>query len=203
MDFAGNGQASAVGPEGLVALRKFVSAGKGYIGTCGCSFLGLQHVGFYLPPSHAPCGDVSPDDKLLQPHCTPPTQEPFDRGDGDVLVEFTQAGLAQLNLPPSKFSGNVTIFYGQGPIVRGDAFPLWVQQLAFYSSEIHSKHTVNTTGEMVNTPAITALDGYVMSGQSGQGKGGRVVLNSPHPELTEPPIPAIYAGELEWILHKR
>ena len=32
------------------------------------------------------------------------------------MVEFTQAGLAQLNLPASRFSGNVTIFYGQGPI---------------------------------------------------------------------------------------
>ena len=223
---SGNGQAAAVGPAGLVALRKFVAAGKGYIGTCGGSFLGLQHVGFYLPPKHAPCGDVSKADKLLQPHCTPLTQEPFDRGDGDVQVEFTQAvssdtfsicapsvsltpkvslfqGLEQLSLPPAQFSGNVTIFYGQGPIVKGDAFPPFVKQLAFYRSEIHSRHTANTTGEMLNTPAITTLDGYSTSGPSGQGQGGRVVLNSPHPELTKPPIPAIYAGELSWVLRRR
>ena len=94
-------------------------------------------------------------------------------------------------------------FYGQGPIVKKDAFPPWVQQLAFYRTEIHSKHTANTTGEMVGTPAITALDGYSSTGQSGQGKGGRVVLNSPHPELTTPPIPAIYAGELEWVMRRQ
>ena len=46
-----------VDPTGLVALRKFVAAGKGYIGTCGGSFLGLPHVGFYLPPQHAPARD--------------------------------------------------------------------------------------------------------------------------------------------------
>ena len=200
---SGNGQAAAVGPAGLVALRKFVAAGKGYIGTCGGSFLGLQHVGFYLPPKHVPCGDVSKADKLLQPHCTPLTQEPFDRGDGDVQVEFTLEGLNLLSLPPAQFSGNVTIFYGQGPIVKGDAFPPFVKQLAFYRSEIHSRHTANTTGEMVNTPAITTLDGYSTSGPSGQGQGGRVVLNSPHPELTKPPIPAIYAGELSWIMRRR
>ena len=106
---SGNGQASAVTPAGLTALRNFVSAGGGYIGTCGGSFLGLQHVGFYLPAKHAACGNVSPADKLLQPHCSPATQEPFDRGDGNVLVEFTQTGLTQLNLPPAKFSGNVTM----------------------------------------------------------------------------------------------
>jgi putative intracellular protease/amidase len=93
---SGNGQAAAVTPAGLVALRKFVAAGKGYIGTCGGSFLGLQHVGFYLPAKHTPCGDVSSSDKTTQPHCAPATQEPWDRGDGDVLVEFTQAGLAQV-----------------------------------------------------------------------------------------------------------
>ena len=47
----------------------------------------------------------------------------------------------------------------------------------------------STTGEMVNTPAITSIDDF--------GKG-RVVLNSPHPELA-PHLPAIYAGELHWI----
>ena len=56
---------------------------------------------------------------------------------------------------------------------------------------------------MLNTPAITTLDGYSTSGPSGQGQGGRVVLNSPHPELTKPPIPAIYAGELSWVLRRR
>ena len=52
---------------------------------------------------------------------------------------------------------------------------------------------------MVNTPAITSLDGYTLNSAVIPGKGGRVVLNSPHPEITVPPIPEIYAGELEWV----
>ena len=39
---SGNGQAKAIGLAGLEALRKFVQAGGGYIGTCGGAFLGLQ-----------------------------------------------------------------------------------------------------------------------------------------------------------------
>ena len=44
---------------------------------------------------------------------------------------------------------------------------------------------------MLNTPAITSIDGY------GEGHG-RVILNSPHPEL-HPQLPEIYAGELRWV----
>lgn len=77
---SGNSQAAAVGVQGLAAIRKFVTAGGAYIGTCGGSYLGLQHVGFYLPRNHPPCGDPNAT------HCTPATQEPWDRGDGDVLV---------------------------------------------------------------------------------------------------------------------
>ena len=96
------------------------------------------------------------------------------RGDGDVLVEFTQSGLEQLGLSPSTYGGNVTIFYGQGPIVKGDALPPSVKQLAFYRTEIHSKHSAETTGEMIDTPAITTLDGYrhPAAAASGGGLGG-------------------------------
>eukprot|EP01052_Picozoa_sp_SAG31_P045068 SAG31_NODE_8093_length_1524_cov_1.751579_1_plen_111_part_10 len=85
-------------------------------------------------------------------------------------------------LVPNRFGGNLTIFYGQGPIVKSDAFPSNVEKIAFYRSEIHSKHAANTTGEMVNTPAISMLDGYTVapfgtSAQAPQGQGGgRVVL---------------------------
>ena len=72
-------------------------------------------------------------------------------------------------------------------------FPTNVSKLAFFRTEIHSKHTNETKGEMVGTPAITSIDG--------PGKG-RVVLNSPHPELA-PQIPQIYAGELLWVLRRQ
>lgn len=61
---SGNGQAKAIGAKGRQAVRDFVSAGGGYIGTCGGAFLGLQHIWFY---GYGPAGRG------------PPTQEPFDR----------------------------------------------------------------------------------------------------------------------------
>ena len=61
-----------------------------------------------------------------------------------------------------------------------------------------------TTGEMINTPAVTSIDNYEYTdatkegGQQPHQAGGRVVLNSPHPELP-PQLPVIYAGELAWV----
>ena len=101
------------------------------------------------------------------------------------------------------YTGNVTIVYWQGPIVKPKDFPTVVEVLATFRSEIHSRHTNETTGEMVNTPAITALDvgvGAAINGLSD--RHGRVVLNSPHPELPRPDgtnLPQIYAGELAWV----
>jgi glutamine amidotransferase-like uncharacterized protein len=95
-----------------------------------------------------------------------------------------------LQLPTANYSGtNVTITYWQGPIVKDADLPEEVIRFAFYRSEIHSLHTNQTKGEMVNTPAVTGLQSY--------GKG-RVVLTSPHPEL-EPHHYVIYAGELLWL----
>jgi glutamine amidotransferase-like uncharacterized protein len=180
---SGNGQAAAIGDAGMAAVRNFVSSGGGYIGTCGGAFLGIQHIKFYGNGPNGPSGRG------------PPTQEPFDRGHGTVNVEFTKDGVADLGLDVSIFGGNknVTIMYWQGPIVKTVDLPKNVSKLAFFRTEIHSKHTNETTGEMVNTPAITSLDNY--------GKG-RVVLNSPHPEL-DPKIPDIYTGELLWVLRNR
>ena len=69
---SGNGQAAAIGAAGLAAVRAFVGGGGGYVGTCGGAFLGLQHAKFYGDGPAA---------------AGPPTQEPWDRGSGDVLME--------------------------------------------------------------------------------------------------------------------
>lgn len=63
------GQATAIGEEGLAAVRRFVAAGGAYIGTCGGAFLALQHLLLY---GLGPAGKG------------PPTQEPWDRGHGPV-----------------------------------------------------------------------------------------------------------------------
>eukprot|EP00040_Diaphanoeca_grandis_P001048 m.17344 g.17344 ORF g.17344 m.17344 type:complete len:285 (+) comp11463_c0_seq1:58-912(+) len=176
---SGNGQATAIGEEGLEALRNFVAAGRGYMGTCGGAFLGLQHVQFY---------GQGPN------NLGPPTEEPWDRGHGVVKVQFTASGESELGLPTEPWGGNVSIMYWQGPIVKDMNFPSNVTRLAYFRTEIHSLHTNKTKGEMINTPAITSIDTY------GEGNG-RVVLNSPHPEL-EPTHFEIYAGELSWVVKR-
>ena len=144
---SGNGQAAALGEAGLVAVRNFVAQGGGYIGTCGGAFLGLQHLLFY---GEGPLGSEG--------HRGPPTQEPFDRGHGDVQVQFTAAGVSNLKLRSTSPKRNVTIMYWQGPIVKDAQLPSNVTRLAFFRSEIHTNHPNETTGEMVNTPAITSID---------------------------------------------
>ena len=116
---SGNGQAEAIGAAGIAALRQFVAAGGGYIGTCGGAFLGLQHVLFF---GDGPGGRG------------PPTQEPFDRGHGNVSVEFSPAGLRDLKLDTARFGGgkNVTILYWQGPIVKPMDLPTNVSQLGTF-----------------------------------------------------------------------
>ena len=94
------------------AVRAFVAAGGGYIGTCGGAFLGLQHLFFFGEGPLGPAG-----------HRGPPTQEPFDRGHGDVQVEFTPQGLEQIHLPPATYSGNVTIMCEYMPPITSSTPP--------------------------------------------------------------------------------
>ena len=180
---SGTGQADALGPSGMAAVRSFVRKGGGYVGTCGGAFLAMAHLDLYGGPV--------------------PTVEPWARGHGPVSVQFTPNGVSSLQLPGIYGDGkNVTIEYWQGPIVATADLPPFVNVLSFFRTEIHNEHTNQTTGTMVNTPAMTsALYGK-----------GRVVLNSPHPEIPPEPSggqpgippgrtrPEIYEGELAWVL---
>ncbi|GMH87156.1 hypothetical protein TL16_g10769 [Triparma laevis f. inornata] len=167
---SGNGQATALGDDNLALILSWVNAGGSYIGTCGGSFLGMSHIGFYGTP-------------------TPTLQEPWDRGSGNVSVEVLDVGFEELALDRDIFAGNITIMYYQGPIVKPQDLPSDVNMLAMFRTEIATNHPEETMGEMINTPAITSKE---------VGKG-RVVLNSPHPEL-QPVVPEIYAGEILWVL---
>ena len=183
---SGTGQANALGVAGQTAVKEFVRGGGGYIGTCGGAFLAISHLELY--------GD---------PH--PPTVEPWARGHGPVSVEFNLKGVSSLQLPESVYGSdkNVTIEYWQGPIIAAADLAKYSPQvnvLSVFRTEIHSEHTNETTGNMVNTPAMT-------SAQYGK---GRVVLNSPHPEIPPelPPgseertRPEIYEGEVSGVLLK-
>ena len=185
---SGTGQANALGAAGQAAVKNFVHAGGGYIGTCGGAFLAIKHLGLFGEPS-------------------PPTVEPWARGHGPVAVEFTPKGVTSLQLPRSVYGDNqnVTIEYWQGPIIATADLVKYSPQvniLSVFRTEIHNQHTNETTGNMVNTPAMTSAS---------YGKG-RVVLNSPHPEIPpeasggQPGLPhgrtrpEIYEGELAWVL---
>ena len=187
---SGSGQSDALGAAGRAAVVDFVRKGGGYIGTCGGAFLGMEHLKLYGDPP-------------------PPTVEPWARGHGPVSVEFNAEGVASLQLDRSTYTNtNVTIEYWQGPIVATANVPPSVSILSYFRTEIHSGHPNQTTGTMVNTPAMT----------SATFGSGRVVLNSPHPEIPpEQPGPTpgqgpsggpapvrtrpeIYAGELAWVL---
>jgi hypothetical protein len=84
-------------------------------------------------------------------------------------MQFEQTGVTDLELTSSKYSPskNVSVTYWQGPIIKDADLPVNVTRFAFFRSEIHSLHTNETRGEMVNTPAIHSI---------GYGKG-RVVVS--------------------------
>lgn len=173
---SGSGQARGLQKKGMAAVRAFVTAGGGYIGTCGGAYLGLKHIMFY--------GRGSRGRGI-------PTKSPWARGKGNVQIDFTGEGLSKLALDRQRFDGNVTIHYAQGPIISARSLPKEVTILSWFRTEIHSRYTRETMGQMINTPAMTSIE-Y---------GAGRVVLNSPHPEFA-PHLPSIYEGELTWVLRR-
>lgn len=100
-----------------------------------------------------------------------------------MTIELSDEGRKLLQL--EDYPSNLTIYYGQGPILqplhRPDLPPF--TRLATYTSEIHSKHTNETKGQMIGAPAVVVAE-------HGQ---GRVLVSSPHPELTSPPLDKMLA----------
>eukprot|EP00039_Didymoeca_costata_P006516 m.90987 g.90987 ORF g.90987 m.90987 type:complete len:248 (+) comp13285_c0_seq1:58-801(+) len=155
---SGHTEATDLTPKGITAVRQFVKNGGGYIGICAGAYLATSNFSWSLHLINAA------------------QKEPWDRGMGMVTINFTETGNSKLQVPYA----DIPIFYGQGPILKpfdDPSLPSY-EVLAVYTSEIHSKHTNETKGQMVGTPAIiTAPYG-----------NGKVLLSSPHPELTKPPI---------------
>lgn len=172
---SGSGESKGLGAGGVAAVRAFVAGGGGYIGTCAGSFLGMDSLLFYGagPAGRGPAGLRS-------------------LGTGTVQVEFTEQAFQDFGFDRTALSGNLTIFYQGGPVVAAAALPANVSVLAWYRSSLPS-WLPGPQG--VDTPAVTSVE-Y---------GAGRVVLNSPHPEHTQSGGigPAVYQGELEWVLRRR
>lgn len=157
----GNHICNAIGETGLEAVQSFVAAGGAFIGTCAGAVLAIKHLKLF--------GEL-------------PTEQPWDRGRGEVQVEFADAGLTDLHLDAKKSLRAIS--YGQGPIVPLVAVPDGVSVLAHFRTEIHSRHPEETAGKMINAPAILACS-YGL---------GRVIANSTHPESMKPPMMDVYYG---------
>lgn len=104
-------------------------------------------------------------------------------GEGPVQMAFNEDGITDLNLDYN-VNQNITIQYYSGPIIKDEDFPSDVSIWAHFKSEVQSgshwmSNTVSISGRKLNK--------------------GRIVLNSPHPELV-PNYPDIYGHELVWLL---
>lgn len=148
-------QAEAIGEAGLQAIRQFVQQGGGYIGICAGAYL-------------ATCGAVSNRLNLIGAVTASPK---WQRGEGTVEMELTDAGRGILGKPMGQFA----VHYANGPIVKPagrDDLPDY-EPLAWFRTELARNDT--PVGLMVHAPAIFAAP---------FGRG-RVVCVSPHPEQTD------------------
>jgi predicted deacylase len=148
-------QAEAIGEIGLMAVRRFVDQGGGYIGICA---------GAYLATS----GSASTRLNLVDAVTASPK---WQRGSGNVELELTDAGLKIVDEPRGRFA----VHYENGPIVKpaGRADLQDYEPLAWFRTELAQNGT--PVGLMVNSPAVFAAP---------FGRG-RVACVSPHPEQTD------------------
>jgi glutamine amidotransferase-like uncharacterized protein len=157
-------QAEALGDDGKVNVRKFVQSGGGYIGICGGAFLATAKYDW---------GMALVDAKPLTGQIEVPGQGMVSiawRGAGTVRMELSDAGGKIFTDVP----GLVDVWYSGGPILSPAEMtdlPKYVS-LAVFRTEVWDYKLQQ--GTMIDTPAIVA-------GRFGK---GRVLLFSPHPEMT-------------------
>lgn len=151
---SGNGESRALGDEGWKELRAFLDNGGGYLGTCA---------GAYMP-----LVNLSRDaGRLINAELQ---EGEWERGEAILKIELSDEGKRVLG----DISGQVDINYQNGPVFHPANYeplePYTV--LAYFRTETAENNAPK--GVQVNSPAI-AYGPY--------GKG-RVIICSPHPELT-------------------
>lgn len=161
---SGSKQAAALGEQGRRAVREFVRAGGGYVGICAGAFLATARYEWSLALVNAKT--LTGEREIAGVGM----KRMAYRGAGKVKMELTDAGRAVFGDP----EGAVEVAYSGGPILSpaGNAdLPQYVT-LALFRTEICKYEPQR--GTMIDTPAIVAAT---------FGRG-RVVLFSPHPEMT-------------------
>jgi hypothetical protein len=114
--------------------------------------------------------------------------EPWDRGHGEVDVQWTAEAVAMLRLPAVYAQRPFSVHYYQGPILDR-AYAGNYSAGALFMTEIHSKHPELTTGQMVGTPAMFKTT-Y---------GAGRVLISPPHPEETMPRLDDVLRAYTLWV----
>ena len=153
---SGSGQAAAIGVPGREKVRAFVDEGGGYIGVCAGSYLALDNYTWGLR--------LVPMDSHDRKH--------WRRGNASLKIELTTEGMETFLESESERE----IAFRQGPLMQPSDEPdnnATVDVLAWFRTGVGINGADPAT--MVDTPAIVRVE---------FGKG-RVLLFSPHPELTE------------------
>ena len=147
-------QRKALGDEGWKRLWSFLEDGGGYVGTCAGAYLALY-------------SDSRLEGRLINAELQ---EGEWERGEAILEIELTEEGREILG----DYEGRLNIAYQNGPIFHpanySELEPYRV--LAFFRSEIAENDAPK--GVQINSPAIAV-------GEYGK---GRVVILSPHPELT-------------------
>jgi glutamine amidotransferase-like uncharacterized protein len=152
---SGGGQGKALGEKGRSAERDFIAAGGGYVGICAGAYLATCAYDWSLHILDA---------KVID-------RQHWARGTGTVEIALSAEG--------RKLLGTATpaqaIEYRQGPLLAPAEDPEVPDftSLATYATEIAKKGA--PSGVMVGTTAVA----------SGAFQKGRVIVFSPHPEMTE------------------
>ena len=153
---SGSGQAEALGVPGRDKVREFVDEGGGYIGVCAGSYLALDNYTWGLR--------LVPMDSHDRKH--------WRRGNAILTIELTEEGRETFLRSESVRE----IAFRQGPLMRPSEDPendATVDVLAWFRTGVGRNGADPAT--MVDTPAIVRVE-------FGE---GRVLLFSPHPELTD------------------
>jgi glutamine amidotransferase-like uncharacterized protein len=187
---SGSSISAGIGAAGGAAVRSFVAAGGGYLGTCAGGYL-AGNSSCCAVPMAGYCGGATGCAKSQSALglVDMGVAEPWDRGHGYVGMAYSDAAVAMLQLDAVKYGGgrNVSILYWQGPI-QSRLYAGAYTVDALFRSEIAANHPQWTRGEMAGTPSLL---------HAAYGKG-RVLVSSPHPEETVPRLDDVVAAYVLW-----